>query len=130
MGLEMVKRILIVDDDEVTRWSLAKLLTRAGHIVLEAATGAEASQMALEGSPDFVFLDLRLPDADSLSLLDMIRAFTPGLSVVLMGSHLPREARLRVLRSGALCCLEKPITPVLVTVLLSHGEAAVEPGDQ
>jgi DNA-binding response OmpR family regulator len=56
--------ILVVDDDKLTRWSLARLLAGFGYRVREAASAAEGRAKAGESPPDLVLLDIRLPDGE------------------------------------------------------------------
>jgi CheY-like chemotaxis protein len=64
------KTILVVDDEAVTRASLATLLARAGYQVMSAANGAEALQVLRAGQrPDLVLLDMIMPVSDGWAFL-------------------------------------------------------------
>jgi DNA-binding NtrC family response regulator len=114
----MAGRILVVDDDKLTRWSLSKVLTREGYLVLEARTGAEASKVSERGSPDLVLLDLRLPDVVGYDALEAIVEINPALPIVLMSSRLTAETVSEALRRGARRCIQKPIEPSVLVALV------------
>ncbi len=65
--------ILLVDDDEAKRYSIGKILRRAGYSVHEAGTGSEALRLAAT-QPDLVVLDVRLPDMDGFEVCRRIKS--------------------------------------------------------
>lgn len=83
-------RVLVVDDDVHVRGTLRRMLNHLGHEVVEAGTGAEG--MASLENVEFLLLDLRLPDASGVELLDAIAAARPGLAVLLV-TGLDEDAR-------------------------------------
>ena len=67
--MNMVKaRILVVDDDEYSRWALVERFTGEGYETVEAENGKEAL-VCVEQQNDLVLLDYRLPDVNGLKLL-------------------------------------------------------------
>jgi DNA-binding NtrC family response regulator len=85
-----VATVLVVDDDLHVRGTLRRMLTHLGHAVVEAGTAAEG--MASIASADLMLLDVRLPDASGVELLDAIAAARPGLAVLLV-TGLDEDAR-------------------------------------
>jgi two-component system phosphate regulon response regulator PhoB len=67
-------RVLVVDDEADLRDVLEYNLTNAGHKVLLAATGAQGLELAREGRPDLVLLDLMLPDISGTEVCRALRA--------------------------------------------------------
>ncbi|MEO5819003.1 MAG: response regulator [Vicinamibacteraceae bacterium] len=66
--------ILVVDDNEPTRYSTSRVLRNEGFTVMEAGTGQEALQLATAHPPDLVVLDVNLPDIDGFEVCRQLRA--------------------------------------------------------
>ncbi|WP_448192736.1 response regulator [Azospirillum sp. sgz301742] len=74
---EAQRRLVIVEDDPVTRSMIATYFAREGFSVHEAASGAECRSLLRALQPDLVFIDLNLPDGNGLHLARDIRAESP-----------------------------------------------------
>jgi CheY-like chemotaxis protein len=68
-------KILIVDDDEDSRESLAVFLRNVGHKVTCVPNGREALSLVLTQLPDVILLDLFMPEMDGTSFLEVIRSY-------------------------------------------------------
>jgi DNA-binding NtrC family response regulator len=102
--------VLVVDDEPLTCWSIAEVLSEHGFRVRKAADADSALQTfaSADGPPDLVLLDMCLPDSNDLAVLSVVHRRFPRLPVVLMTAHgspaLSDEAR----RRGAVSVLNKP----------------------
>jgi DNA-binding response OmpR family regulator len=67
------KKILLVENDETLRDTLAYNLDKEGYEILETADGAEALTIAREAKPDLILLDIMLPSLDGLSVCRILR---------------------------------------------------------
>jgi DNA-binding NtrC family response regulator len=101
-------RLLLVDDDEPLRQTLARRLERQDMAVTQAGNGAEALARAAEGRFDVAVLDLHMPGMTGLELLEQLKARQPDLEVLLLTAHGSIETAIRALKSGAYDYLTKP----------------------
>ena len=99
--------VLIVDDEELIRWSLRERLRDDGYDVLEAGTGKEAYEQFKEGV-DLVLLDYRLPDTDGLSVLRELKKLDPDILVILLTSFVSVETAVESMKLGAFHFTNKP----------------------
>jgi signal transduction histidine kinase/DNA-binding response OmpR family regulator len=70
------KTVLLVDDDEVTRYLVGGSLAKAGYRIIEAHGGREAIRMIQSNSPDAIVLDIAMPDMTGFEVLREMRALT------------------------------------------------------
>lgn len=102
-------RILIVDDEDLIRWSLHQKLTNWGYHPLEAADGNTAIEMAEAESPDAILLDIQLPDKNGLEVLKAVRETNPRVVVIIMTAYGVLEDAVAALRLGAYDFVSKPL---------------------
>ncbi len=116
--------ILVVDDEELVRWSLKERLGQEGYQVREAGTVAEARRLFSRGQ-DLVLLDVRLPDGDGVTLLEEFKEKEPDLPVVLMTAHGTVENAVLAMRAGAYDYISKPFSMEEMLLVLSRALEAV-----
>lgn len=105
--------ILVVDDDEVKRYTIVRILRQAGFGVEEAATGTEALAMRA-ARPDLIVLDVNLPDIDGFEVCRRIKAdpATAAIPVLhLSSTFIQSEDRTHGLDSGADGYLTEAVEP-------------------
>ena len=99
--------VLVIEDDQRIRETLARSLTDAGHAVRTEATGADALQAVVGWEPDVVVLDLGLPDLDGADVLRMLRGVSTVPVIVATARDDDQEV-VRLLESGADDYVVKP----------------------
>jgi DNA-binding NtrC family response regulator len=105
----MAGRILIVDDEKLTRATLEMQLADEGYCVVTAGNGFEAIAV-LEREPfDIVVTDLRMPSMDGLEFLGITRERWPELDVVFMTAYGTVSTAVEAMRQGAADYLTKPL---------------------
>ena len=103
------KRVLIVDDESLIRWSLAESFADHGYSVVDAENAKAARAAVSDGTPfDVVVLDFLLPDSNDLSLLADIRRLAPAARVVMMTAYGTPETVQGALDLGAFRVVSKP----------------------
>jgi DNA-binding NtrC family response regulator len=119
-------RVLVVDDEDLIRWTLSKALRRRGHVVVEAGDG-ESGLAAISNSTapfDVVLLDYRLPDRQDLTLLEDVRRASPDSVVYMMTAFGDRDMRTHAADCGARAVVDKPFRVADFVTLVESGERA------
>ena len=96
-------KILVVDDHEVVRKGLTKVLAEALQPVKidEAGNGQEAMSKVLKGEYELVVLDLKMPGKSGLDVLKEIKQHRPKLPVLILSMHPEEQFAIRSMRAGA-----------------------------
>jgi DNA-binding NtrC family response regulator len=103
--------VLLVDDDDNVRESVAGALLGAGHKVTEACDGAEALDLLSSHAFDLAICDVQMPRLDGLALFRRLRRDAPGTAVIIMTSHGKIPDVVDTLRDGAADYVTKPFDP-------------------
>jgi len=102
-GGRSLTKVLIVDDEEVSRYLVRQLLPRGAFELVEAATGVDGLRRVEDERPDVVLLDLNMPEMDGMTFLDRLSQgeATSGVpAIVLTSMSLSAEQRQRLLSSA------------------------------
>ena len=120
-----MSKILVVDDKEMMRDSVATTLARKNHTVV-AASGAKSALEKLAERPfDAVITDLQMPDMDGLELLAEIRKIDEQMPVIVMTAYGTVDSAVAAMKQGAYDYITKPFNG---DVLLVTIERAIEHG--
>jgi DNA-binding NtrC family response regulator len=103
------EKVLIVDDEKLVRWSLRQKCEEWGYHVLEADNGSAALRVAHNESPDLVLLDVRLPDASGIDLLEQLKKSGDARAVIMITADPQLEDVKTALKLGAYDFVGKPL---------------------
>ena len=106
-----MKRILIVDDHEVVRAGLMRIIERPGTVFGEASNGVHALKLASEESWDLVVLDLSLGERGGLELLKELKQAWPRLPILILSMHSEDQYARRAFQAGAAGYVTKDSPP-------------------
>ncbi|MDR3120975.1 MAG: response regulator [Clostridiales bacterium] len=104
-----MKRVMVVDDAMFMRASLKMMLEKNGfEIAAEAENGAIAVQKYKEVKPDFVTMDITMPEMDGLQALKLIKQFDPDAKIVVVSAMGQEPVVKEAILSGAKSFIVKP----------------------
>src|SRR5690242_3765197 len=103
------EKVLIVDDERLVRWSLRQKCEEWGYQVSEADTADAALALARHDSPDLVLLDVRLPDANGLQVLEELKKNQDARAVIMITADPQLDDIKTALKLGAYDFVGKPL---------------------
>src|SRR6266849_7589796 len=112
-------KILIVDDEQSIRNTLAKILEDEGHRTVRCDSGEEALAQFARDEFDLIVLDLWLPGVDGMTVLERLRS-AGAPPVIVISGHGNIDTAVRATRLGAYDFLEKPLSLQRVVLTINH----------
>ncbi|MHB0958057.1 MAG: response regulator [Pirellulaceae bacterium] len=106
-----VKRVLVVDDEEIVRESYKLALTEAGYEVRTVPNGREALRACRSEHFDVMLADIRMPDMDGLEVSQVVVHEFPEVRVIVITGYPTPESAARARRLGVSDYLQKPVAP-------------------
>ena len=126
--LQRKANVLVVDDEELYRRALERILQRVGHAVVSARDASEALGIVAAQPIDLVLADIRMPGINGLELVRQIHEFAPDLPCIVITGYGGAEQSVEALRAGAFWYLEKPFDQGHLDVVRRLVEQAIEMG--
>jgi len=111
---------LVVDDDPEIGWAFAKVLGDEGLQILTAKNGKEALAKVEREHPDVVFLDVKLPGMDGLSILRKIKEERHAQLVIMLTGHEDVKTAVEAMKLGAYDYLIKPLPNERLKIIIQH----------
>ncbi|AFZ32591.1 putative two component, sigma54 specific, transcriptional regulator [Gloeocapsa sp. PCC 7428] len=127
-------KILIIDDEKPLRQAMAQILQDEGHTIIEAKDGSQGlkiikDSIALGDRPDLVFLDLKMPRTQGMTVLKNLGKILFELPVIVMTAYGTSRTAIEAMQLGAYDYLTKPFDLDTLVELtekaLSHHQASV-----
>ncbi len=111
-----MKRALIIEDNEDNMKLISFLLEKSGYSTFWAETGYKGVDLTFSDEPDFIILDIQLPDIEGTEVLKIIREREKNkrTPIIAMTSYAMSGDREKLLNAGCDGYIEKPIDPMLV----------------
>ena len=120
--------VLVVDDNELFRSALERMLSRAGYTVTAARDGGEAMGIVAAQPLDLVICDVKMPGISGHELVRQVHEVSPDLPCIVITGYGGAEASLEALQAGAYWYLDKGTEQVAHDVLRKLAGQAIEHG--
>ncbi len=101
-------KILVVDDEQLIRWSIEQNLKKQGYEVLTAPTGEDALKLVREEQPELILLDIQMPGISGMEVLEKVKEFDEDIVVIMVTAHGGLETAVSAMRLGAYDYINKP----------------------
>lgn len=111
-----MKRVLVIEDNEDNMKLITLILEKNGYGTIRAENGKTGIELALKEKPDFILLDIQLPDMDGTEVLKELRKseINGDIPIIAITSYAMSGDRSRLIEAGCTGYLEKPIDPVTI----------------
>ncbi len=123
-------RVLVVDDDDDSRFYISTVLEGEGASVTAVASAAAALEILSQLQPNVLVCDIAMPDEDGYSLIGRVRDLKPDkgghVPAIALTAYADREDRMRALEAGFQTHVAKPVAPgelVAVVALVTSNES-------
>jgi DNA-binding NtrC family response regulator len=123
-------KILLVEDEDLSRDSLTRLLKMAAFNVKGAASGKIALSLISHEQFDIIITDLFLPDSNGIDILKQAKEFSPYTEVILITGHASAETAVKAMKEGAFDYITKPLNfdelSIIITKALEKRQLLTE----
>ncbi|MCL4478756.1 MAG: sigma-54 dependent transcriptional regulator [Deltaproteobacteria bacterium] len=113
--------ILVVDDEDYIRSTIAGILTDEHYDVKLAKDGYEAMEVIKNYEPQIVLLDIWMPGIDGVEMLKKIKEQTPDTIVIMISGHGTIDTAVKTIKIGAFDFIEKPLSADKLLITIENG---------
>jgi len=110
----MRSKIVVIDDSEAVRSSLKAVLETYSYDVVTYGSAGPAIEAIFDDRPDCILLDVRMPEVDGLTALQLLMSTAPHVPVIMITGHGDVSMAVRAMKAGAQDFIEKPIDDQLL----------------
>jgi two-component system response regulator AtoC len=119
---DVLKRVLVIDDEENMRHMLSVLLRSEGYTVETAAHGRAGLELLQSGRVDFILCDIRMPEMDGLAFLKAAGEVRHSAVIIMMSAFGTVDTAIEALKQGAYDFISKPFKTDEVVLVLKKAE--------
>jgi two-component system response regulator HydG len=113
-------RLLVIEDDVAFCKLVEKFLTKKNYEVATAFSAAEAKSKIADNNFDLILTDIRLPDADGMTLLSEFKSEFPAIPIILMTGYSNINMAVKAIKNGAVDYISKPFNPDEVLIVIAN----------
>ena len=118
--------ILVIDDEQLIRWSFEKQLGSRGYKVYTAESGEEGIKMFEKYDPDIVFVDNKLPGIHGIDVIPILKAMHEEPNIVFMTAYGSIETAVKAMKQGAIDYISKPFNFQEIHVILDDIKSRIK----
>lgn len=112
--------VLLIDDEEIIRKHLSKLLRLDGYEVLAAESGPEALEICSTRQPDVVVTDIKMPGMSGIDVLKHVKGSWSEIEVIMVTGHGGLDTAIEALKEGAFDYITKPVRYDNIQIAISR----------
>jgi CheY-like chemotaxis protein len=112
--------ILLVDDEEIHRMILKRVLENNGYVVLDASNGAEGLEVLRTLKVDLAIVDLEMPVMDGMEFTKWVKDIHPDFPVVIVTGHASNFSPQEILAANVESFLQKPVVTAELLRIIEH----------
>ena len=128
--IDILIKILVVDDDKLIRWSLKELFSQEGYEVKAVATAKEALEQAEDKPYDLIFTDLEIKDENSTEMLRKMTSFQPEAKIIILSALTRQQMESQIGDLNIFSIIEKPFRSEQVKSIVKEALSPLEYGDR
>ena len=114
----MSRKIIVIDDEKLIRWTLEQHLVKEGYEVTTAESAEKGLELIAEETPDLVLLDNRLPGMTGLEMLEKLNVQERGIMVIMITAYGMVETAVKAMKFGAYDYISKPFNLEEITFVI------------